>query len=803
MSNWRLLWVGHSGKVSDSFHAVLESEIGGLAIDRAVDGRQCLTILGQDPAQYEITVIELKMAGMDLGALVTGIKQINPAIEIVVLKQREPRWERLSLPRYYRPILLDERCGSDVLLSCVAKLKEMVEAKEDHGQLSRLFRKNVVASRKGTVALLNLLSRQNSLGVIAMRRDGFFVTCNEEAQRLTGYSSDELAHMQIWVQTLFLDFESVRSFLATIERFWAGDAGVEETQIRIRNKQGRVLTLSMALLVVPDEAGQARQMVALFFDPSGNREALEYGTLMDCRKCGLYTYLPGHGFTRMSRGALDLVNRTFGLNLTLDELLGRQITEIPIPQETAEVWQKALERFADGTPFDSDHLAPLGLPGRRIMGHELVVQVDPGHGNQCPVLAMVLPREDLLANTFHELPADVLIAEALNVVPHPLLVLRSLRDNRGRITDFLCAAVNPTGQRLLGLNEVIPARTTLSDMFSDDDTREIVLETARNVAETGKNKELETWLRLRGKGDQPSRVCVWIGKIGDGVAILMHDVTAIREESRQLRQYRHMFSHMQEAMIITDLQGNVIDWNPASERMFGYTFSQILGRPAEILTQNPRGEQVEQQTRNVLRDGNVWRGEYEFVRGDGTRGIASSVFAMLRDDQGMPDGTVGLCQDLTEQKRFEEILTAKSQELQEKNLALNTLLRHAEAERARACEQMALDLTRRVSDRVHKILEAKGDPLMVENQAALLLQDLGGSRQSETIDVDDPRLKLSGKEMEVAQLIRLGKTTEEIAFLLKKSPDTIRLQRISIRKKLGLTRRDHNLAGYLKQIDLT
>ena len=54
----------------------------------------------------------------------------------------------------------------------------------------------------------------------------------------------------------------------------------------------------------------------------------------------------------------------------------------------------------------------------------------------------------------------------------------------------------------------------------------------------------------------------------------------------------------------------------------------------------------------------------------------------------------------------------------------------------------------------------------------------------------------------MAQLIRLGKTTDEIAFILEKSPDTIRLQRISIRRKLGLTRRDRNLAAYLRKIDI-
>jgi DNA-binding NarL/FixJ family response regulator len=180
------------------------------------------------------------------------------------------------------------------------------------------------------------------------------------------------------------------------------------------------------------------------------------------------------------------------------------------------------------------------------------------------------------------------------------------------------------------------------------------------------------------------------------------------------------------------------------------------------------------------------------------------VFALLRDELGNSYGAVGLSHDLTERKRLEEGLTIKSRELQEKNMALNTLLRHAEEERMRACEQIAADLTRRVTQTVFRILDAKHRPESVESNARLLLEELGAGvphREKEPV-AEDPALKLSEKELEVARLIRLGKTTDEIAFVLEKSVDTIRLQRISIRKKLGLDRKDRNLAARLRKMDL-
>ncbi|MGC8659803.1 MAG: helix-turn-helix domain-containing protein, partial [Desulfomonilaceae bacterium] len=81
------------------------------------------------------------------------------------------------------------------------------------------------------------------------------------------------------------------------------------------------------------------------------------------------------------------------------------------------------------------------------------------------------------------------------------------------------------------------------------------------------------------------------------------------------------------------------------------------------------------------------------------------------------------------------------------------------------------------------------------------LRELGSVPEKTQLGRSDSTSKLTEKELEVARLIRIGKTTEEIAFILDKSPDTIRLQRISIRKKLGIDRKDRNLSMHLRNIE--
>lgn len=801
MSSDRLLWIGYSPEMAEISRA-LETELDNLSVEGIPEAREALNVLAENPSGHLIVIIDAGLAGMDLAALATGIKQINPAIEIIVLGHPGLEWGNLTLPRYYRPILLDQSCGLDVLISCVAKLQEIVDAKQDYEQLSSGIGDNIGISRTSTEAVLTLLTRQNCLGMIGMRRDGFFTSCNAEAERLTGYSIEEVAHVQVWAHAVLLGYDSVRTLLVCFATFWAQKTGRENMRLMIRRKDGRVVTLSMTAVVLLDNFGQARQIVLLFFDPLESGSAREYELLIDSGACAVYTYLPEKGFVKMSGTALDLLNRAFSLNLTVQDVLNRKVEDLPLPREIAGSWQRFLESVASSSTAPGKGFAPVGLPGRHILGHTFVERVPTGAKEEFAVLAVVAPREDLRSDAFENDSAEMLAEKTLNTIPRPFLLLRAVRDDEGHVQDFKCLSVNLAGMRLLGLEGNFRSGMTLARIFRDPKAATVLFESAREVTETGEHKDLEMRMTLKSQNSEQRLVRFWFGRVGDGAALFFRDVTAMRQEETHLKQYRHVFSHMEEAIIVTDLSGNVIDWNPASKRMFGYTKDQILGMSVFILTPNPDGVQLKQHSSTVLRDGDVWKGEYEFIRGDGSRGIAFSVFALLKDDRGMAYGSVGLCHDLTERKRLEERLTVKSQELQEKNLALNTLLRHAESERLMACELVVADLARRINACLFRILEGKHKPKVVETQAKLLLEELGSIPENREIDRGDPILTLSEKELEVAQLIRLGKTTQEAAFILDKSADTIRLQRISIRKKLGLARKDRNLAAHLKRMDL-
>src|SRR5205823_15049770 len=58
-----------------------------------------------------------------------------------------------------------------------------------------------------------------------------------------------------------------------------------------------------------------------------------------------------------------------------------------------------------------------------------------------------------------------------------------------------------------------------------------------------------------------------------------------QETTPQLCQ-EHLFAHARDAVVVEDIvTRHIVEWNPAAERLFGYTESEAVGQPVDILMQ--------------------------------------------------------------------------------------------------------------------------------------------------------------------------------------------------------------------------
>ena len=138
---------------------------------------------------------------------------------------------------------------------------------------------------------------------------------------------------------------------------------------------------------------------------------------------------------------------------------------------------------------------------------------------------------------------------------------------------------------------------------------------------------------------------------------LAHDVTERRRAERELRETNDTLQTLIQAsplaIVTTDINGTVSEWNVAAERMFGWFAGDVLGKPIPILPI----DQPEDDPRRLAATGeNSFTGyEARCARKDGTLVDVYVSTAMLRGVGGV-QGTVWVMADVTERKMMEEQL---------------------------------------------------------------------------------------------------------------------------------------------------
>ena len=151
-------------------------------------------------------------------------------------------------------------------------------------------------------------------------------------------------------------------------------------------------------------------------------------------------------------------------------------------------------------------------------------------------------------------------------------------------------------------------------------------------------------------------------------------------------------------------------------------------------------------------------------------------------------------------KRREQALELKTQNLKEANVALKVLLENRDKDKAQLEDTVLFNIKGLVLPYLEKLMKTSLD----ERQIALT--DILESNLSEAVSpflhrLSSKYLGLTPMEIRVANLIKQGKTTKEIADLFGLSLRTIESHRESIRAKIGIKNRKANLRTHLISMD--
>lgn len=128
-----------------------------------------------------------------------------------------------------------------------------------------------------------------------------------------------------------------------------------------------------------------------------------------------------------------------------------------------------------------------------------------------------------------------------------------------------------------------------------------------------------------------------------------------------LRHQPTMLDAVDQAVIVTQLDGRIVYWNLSAQELYGWSAAEVLGRNIVDVTPSTisRAQAVELMDR--LRSGEKWSGEFEVQRRDGSTFPALITNTPIRDARNNLIGIIGFSEDLTRHKELQAKLREETE----------------------------------------------------------------------------------------------------------------------------------------------
>ncbi|WP_067763300.1 PAS domain S-box protein [Nostoc sp. NIES-3756] len=142
------------------------------------------------------------------------------------------------------------------------------------------------------------------------------------------------------------------------------------------------------------------------------------------------------------------------------------------------------------------------------------------------------------------------------------------------------------------------------------------------------------------------------------------DISEHQQAEAVLKRQALTFENMYDGVIITDLEGQILDWNPAAERMFGYNKNEIIEHNISILNKPEENIQIQREIFGAISQQGRWSGEINFIRQDGSEGICETTIVAVQDQSGQNVSVISVNRDITERKHAELLLRRSEERFQ-------------------------------------------------------------------------------------------------------------------------------------------
>jgi PAS domain S-box-containing protein len=144
------------------------------------------------------------------------------------------------------------------------------------------------------------------------------------------------------------------------------------------------------------------------------------------------------------------------------------------------------------------------------------------------------------------------------------------------------------------------------------------------------------------------------------VVVLHADMTERHEMQDQAFLQAALLDEIDVSVILTDLDLTVLTWNAGAERLYGWTASEAIGRPASETILPPESVLPAQEGRAgiALQHDGRWEGDYTVRRKNGSTFPAHVRSRLISDLDGHVTGAANVAMDITERRESERALAS-------------------------------------------------------------------------------------------------------------------------------------------------
>ncbi len=278
------------------------------------------------------------------------------------------------------------------------------------------------------------------------------------------------------------------------------------------------------------------------------------------------------------------------------------------------------------------------------------------------------------------------------------------------------------------------------------------------------------------------------------------------------RKYRDIFENINAYIYIHDFEGNYIETNAHFIKNTGYSKNELQSMNIKDFIPQFYDSETDEYIRRTIANGHD-TGLMNLVTKNGRTRVVEYTSSLIQSKDG-PKAIRGMARDITEEFRarnalekseeklqiahdnLEKQVRERTRKLKESNITLRIFLNKKDEAKKEVEEKMLVNIKELILPLVDKMKLSRLD----QSQKAyleLIELNLNQTISPFAVSLDSKYYKLSSMELQIANLIKEGNTSSQIASMFNISKGTINTYRDRIRIKLGIKNKNVTLRSYL------